>query len=185
MHNAFMCKSDFTHMQISVIDVEGKDKLIAYVILHNGVYHVYSRYGVDEAVMRRFLVMQDLDIEYEIVDRLYLLNRLHDVLVGWNLAFDLRMIVKEYAYLLSTYEFKVIDLYKQLMQLEGEAYSLGRYAWEHYGVSIHRYSEKYQPEKMYRYLKCIVDVYFTNKIYQEYKDKLNVETVFFSPYSYL
>lgn len=172
-------------MEISVIDVEGKDKLIAFVILHNGVYHLYSRYGIDEAELRRFLVVQDLDMEYEIVDRLYLLNRVQDILVGWNLKFDLRMIMKEYGYLLSTYEFKIIDLYKVIMQYEGEAYTLGRYAWEHYGESIHRYSEKYKPEKMYRYLKCIVDVYTTNKIYQEYKDKAKVEQVFYSQYNYL
>lgn len=170
-------------MQISVIDVEAREKIYAYVILHDGIFHIYSHYGIDEVDLRNFLVMHDLDIDYEIVDRLYMLNRLDDILVGWNITFDLRMIEKDYGYLLSTIEFSVIDMYREIMKITGEAYTLGRYVYEHYGESIGRYSSKYKPEKMYRYLKCIVDVYYTNKIYEKYKDRVEIKEVFLSEYT--
>ena len=172
-------------MQYSVIDIEAKDKIYAYVVLHDGIYHVYSHYGIDEAELRNFLLLHDLDIDYEIVDRLYVLERLKDILVGWNIRFDLKMLQKEYGYLLSTYEFRIIDMYYEIMKLTGRAYSLSEYVYENYGENIRRYSERYKPEKMYRYLKCIADVYYTNKIYEKYKDKVEVITVFLSEFQYI
>jgi len=169
----------------SVIDIEGKEKIYAFVILHKGVYHIFNRYGISEFDITEFLNLQGIEIDYEIVNEDYLLERLNDILIGWNLYFDLRMIEKEFPYLLTDMQFRIIDMYREIMRLTGEAYSLGNYVYEHYGFRIKRYSARFKPEKMYRYLKCITDVYFTNIIYQHYKDKVKIIDVNYSDLEYL
>ena len=162
---------------IAVIDTEGKNNDIYAIVINDfRRYLVYSKYGIDEKDIEQFTLRNDLDIRFEAGKFTDLVRYItgNYILIGYNIVYDLRLLVNTFYYLYPAFaEFDAIDVYHTLLKATGESMKLWEFAYKYLNMKTYRAYGKF--EKMERWKKCILDVYFTTKAFDMFKDYAEVE----------